>query len=343
MSILKNEEKISLIKRYYKKNEIILELNLINYEKYNLYICINKMGKNDEYRLSWFDLDDIVDKKIEKYISCQYIPSEVIGMIREDFSKFVVSSNYHDEFLTGEDTVILKASIKTEVEDCIDITFKKYLPKSLSHLFDLLVFIFKNMPKKYEIFLFEILAKLTDTTERYEYKKEFEFDLFKDDIDKLFGYPICLRGKKYFEESRIKFLEKIDDRYFAVVEGTEKYLTIVKYNEEEHKMQVYCSCPCEFYCKHMYAVIMAIRNQSFNRFYKIMYRNPDKSMLERIMDFDYLLCLGVVEQNLEIINNYGEFELVPILDVNNRYNWEVLEDSENEKLTKQIKYFLDNQ
>lgn len=263
-------------------------------------------------------------------------------MIKEDFSKYIVSSQYHNEFENEEDTVILKVNIPTKEDKNIDVSFKKYLPKSLSHLADLIIFIFNNMPKKYDGFLFTILAKLTDTTEKYEYKKEFDFDLFEDDIDKLFSYQICQRGKKYYEESRTIFLEKIDNRYFAIVEGTEKYLTIIKYNEEEKKMQVFCSCPCEFYCKHMYAVILAIRNNKFNRFYKIMYKNPDKNLLERIMDFDYFLCLGVVEQNLEIINNYGEFELVPILDVNNRYNWEVLEDSEDEKLMKQIKYFLDN-
>ena len=152
------------------------------------------------------------------------------------------------------------------------------------------------------------------------------------------------RGKKYYEESRIEFLEKIDDRYFAIVNGTEKYLVIIKYTEtdENKKMQVYCSCPCEFYCKHIYSVLLSIRNKEEKRFYKIMYKNPDKSLLERVMEFDYFLCLGVVEQNLEIINNYGEIELVPILDYKGRCNWTVLEDTEDEKLTKEIKYFLDN-
>ena len=342
MGELKNNEKISLIKKYYKKNPSILDLTMINYEGYNFYITLNEIKKNSLYRLSWFDLDKMIDKDVEHYLSCEYISIDVINAIREDFSKFIVDSQYVDEFLTEEGTVILNANISTKVNDTINVTFKKYLPKSLSHLANLLIFIFHNMPKKYENFLFECLAKLTDTTERYEYKKEFDFDLFEGDIDKLFSYQIVQRGKKYYEESRVKFLEKIDDRYFAVVEGTEKYLTIVKYNEEEKKMQVYCSCPCEFYCKHMYAVTCAIRNKEFNRFYKIMYKNPDKSLLERIMDFDYLLCLGVIEQNLEIINNYGEFELVPILDINGRYNCEVLEDSEDEKLMKQIKYFLDN-
>ena len=46
---------------------------------------------------------------------------------------------------------------------------------------------------------------------------------------------------------------------------------------------------------------LSIRNKEEKRFYKIMYKNPDKSLLERVMEFDYLQCLGVVEQNLEII------------------------------------------
>ena len=327
MKEFKDNEKISLIKKYYKKNQLFLELHLINYENHNLYICINEIEKDKSYRLSWFDLDEINDKNIEKYICCQYISSKIINMIRNDFSKYIVSSQYQDEFLTDKDTVVLNANIKTECDKSINVSFKKYLPKQLSHLANLIIFIFRNMPKSYETILFEILAKLTNTTEKYEYKKEFEFDLFNGDIDKLFSYQICERGKKYYEESKVKFLEKIDDRYFAVVEGTQKYLTIIKYDEKESKMQVYCSCPCEFYCKHMYAVILAIRNNKFNPFYKIMYNNPNQSILERIMDFDYLLCVGIIEQNFEIINN-------------NQFNWKVLEDSKDEKLTKQIKILL---
>ena len=60
------------------------------------------------------------------------------------------------------------------------------------------------------------------------------------------------------------------------------------------------------------------------------------------MDFEYLLCTGIVEQYLEIINNYGEFELVPIIDNNGNCNWQVLEDSKNEELTKQIKILINS-
>ena len=342
MEYINYEAKISLIKKYYKKDAIFLELKLINYEGFNLYMILTESKKYNSYRLSWFDLDEIKDKYIEKYICCEYIRSDIIDFIKNDFAKYDVAIDYNDEFLTDKDTVIFNANIKTKKSNAINVSFKKYLPKNLSILADLIIFVFKNMPRKYEGFMYELLAKLTGSTEKYEYKKEFEFDLFNGDINEIFRYPIVQRGQKYYEEDKIEFLEKIDNRYFAIVEGTEKYIVIVKYDEKEKKTQVYCSCPCEFYCKHICAVILAIRDSKFKRFYKIMYKNPNKNLLERIMDFEYFLCLGVVEQNFEIINNYGELELVPILDVNNKYNWEILEDSEDEKLMKQVKYFLDN-
>lgn len=342
MEHINYEAKISLIKKYYKRDIIFLELKLINYEGFNLYMILTESKKYNSYRLSWFDLDEIKDQHIEKYICCEYIHTDIINLIKNDYAKYDVAIDYNDEFLTDKDTVIFNANIKTKKSNAINVSFKKYLPKNLTILADLIIFVFKNMPRKYEGFMYELLAKLTGSTEKYEYKKEFEFDLFNDDINEIFRYPIVQRGKKYYEEDKIEFLEKIDNRYFAIVEGTEKYIVIVKYDEKEKKTQVYCSCPCEFYCKHICAVILAIRDNKFKRFYKIMYKNPNKNLLERVMNFEYFLCLGVVEQNFEIINNYGELELVPILDVNNKYNWEILEDSKDQKLMKQVKYFLDN-
>ena len=87
MRKLTNEEKIASIKKYYRKNPTFLELQLVNYEKYNIYICINKIS-NESYRISWFDLDEIDGKKIEDVVSCQYIASKSIDLMRKDFSKF---------------------------------------------------------------------------------------------------------------------------------------------------------------------------------------------------------------------------------------------------------------
>ncbi|HHT55433.1 MAG TPA: hypothetical protein GX012_02595, partial [Acholeplasma sp.] len=44
----------------------------------------------------------------------------------------------------------------------------------------------------------------------------------------------------------------------------------------------------------------------------------------------------------DIINDYGQMELVPILDIDGKNNWEVLEDSEDEILAKEIKKVVHN-
>ncbi len=329
-------QKMKKIKKYFKKDRMYLELYVFNYEGYYFYITINYIKKLKVYKLSWFDLNVLDENKMEKYVNYVYISNELIDRINVHYCNYIVNSQYQGVLESGKNVVKLNAYIQTKGDDMISVSFYKYLPKSLECLADLFIIIFKNLPKKLENFLFEILAALNDNTGKYEYKKEFSFNLFDDDMDKIFAYQIVERGKQYYEEKNVLFLEKIDDKYFAIVEGTEKYLVIIKYNEKDSIIQVYCSCPCEFYYKHIYAVILAIRNNDFYHFSKVMYKNPNKGLIESIMELDYFLCLGVIEQNLEIVNNYGELELVPILDINSQCNWKVLEDTEDEQLEKQI-------
>ena len=74
------DEKISLIKKYYRKQPIFLDLTFINYEENNIYIVLNYMKKTNSYCLSWFNLDMIEDNNIEKYLSCSYISNNKIKL-----------------------------------------------------------------------------------------------------------------------------------------------------------------------------------------------------------------------------------------------------------------------
>lgn len=100
MKKMSNNDKINLIKKYYRKTCVFLDLLLLNYEGYNLYITLNYFKKDDYYRLSWFNLDNIQDNNIEKNLCCVQIQNDVIDMINSDFSKYIVSSQYEDKFIT---------------------------------------------------------------------------------------------------------------------------------------------------------------------------------------------------------------------------------------------------
>lgn len=327
--------RIKMIKKHYQKNKLILDLQLYYYDGYNIYIRIDYIKKLKIYRLSWFDLDDLSYYSIEQIESYTYLTKDMIDSII-DFLKNKEGDN--EDIKLEEDQVILKI-----YPNNLTYTFNKYIPKNWAFIARIFIMIFNNMPRNYQELLFKLHALLMNDVTRYEYKKEFNFDLFNDDINKIFAFQIIERGKNYYEENKVKFLEKIDEeRFFAVVEGTDNYLVVIKYNDENKKMQVYCSCPCEFYCKHIYAVILAIRNSNFKRFYKIYYKNPNVSLMERVANYDYQLCMGIIEKNFLIVNNDGEIELIPIFDSNGKCNWQVLEDDEDMSLTRLLQDIIRN-
>ena len=330
-------KKINSINQYYKKNKLILELLLNNYDGLNIYIRLDYIKKSKIYRLSWFDLNDLDYYSLKQIISYTYFTEDMVSFIIDTFKNKEI---INEDIKLEDNQVKLKVYINNYL---YTYTFDKYIPKNWAFLSRIFIMIFNNIPRNYQKLLFKLHAELLNDVTRYEYKKEFSFDLFNDDINNIFAYQIIERGQKYYEENKVKFLEKIDDeRYFASVEGTENYLVVIKYNEENKKMQVYCSCPCEFYCKHIYAVILSIRNNKFNRFYKIYYKNPNISLIDRVVNYDYQLCMGIIEKNFLIINNDGEIELVPIFDSNNKCNWQILEDDENMTLTKKLQDIIHN-
>lgn len=327
------EHKINTIKKYLRKQELLLEIYLLNYETYNLYIRLDYIKRLNVYKLSWFDLE-LINNNIEKYMSSEYINTKTVEHIVNILSN--KENTYHEE--QDKNIVVLNAYLN----EVYHYQFTRFIPKELSFLGEIFTIIFNNLPRKLDDFLYELHAELMETKSRYEYQDIFIFDLYNDDLNKLFSKKIVERGEKYYKEGKVKILEKIEDKYYAIVIGTEKYLTVIKYDEKSKEMLVYCTCPCEFYCKHIYAVIRAIRDKKEHKFYKILYINKKENLLENMVKSKYILCFGIEEDYLEIINKYGEIELVPILDEEDNLNFKVLEEDENKTLTKEIKKIIEN-
>ena len=81
------QNKIELINKYFKKDNNIIELSLINYEGYNIYIRLDELKSTKTFKLSWFDLDLILDKNIDidaRLNILTKLPSDIKGY----FDKF---------------------------------------------------------------------------------------------------------------------------------------------------------------------------------------------------------------------------------------------------------------
>ena len=325
------DKNINNIKKHLKKSKLLLEIYLLNYETYNIYIRIDYLKKLDVYKISWFDLE-IINNNIEKYIGSEYISKKEIKEIITILEN--KDNNFHEE--QDKNKVVFNAYIN----EGYHYQFTRFIHKNLSFLSEIFVIIFNNLPKKLDSFLYELHAELMNTRSRYEYNDSIIFDLYNDDLNRVFYKKIIERAEQYYNDGQVKFLEKIEDKYYAIVSGTEKYLTVIKYNEDTKEMLVYCTCPCKFYCKHLYAIIKAIRNNKEHKFYKVLYINKKENLLENIINTKYLLCSGLEEDCLEIINKYGEIELVPLLDEDNNINFKILEEDKERTLSKEIQKII---
>lgn len=65
--------------------------------------------------------------------------------------------------------------------------------------------IFSNFSRKLEDFLYELYAEIMETKSRYEYQDEFIFDLYEDNLSKIFNKHVIERRKKYYEENKVQF------------------------------------------------------------------------------------------------------------------------------------------
>lgn len=66
--------------------------------------------------------------------------------------------------------------------------------------------------------------------------------------EKSFDKQIKERGMAYYKEGKIKKVLKFNEQIYAKING---YITCL-----DNKNMSSCTCPCDFYCKHLYALFL---------------------------------------------------------------------------------------
>lgn len=331
--------KLECIEKYYSNDTLFFAAYFNNYNNFHIYIRIDYIEKLKSYKLRWFDLDFVKTSKLSVYESSEYIEEDVILEIEKLCSTLTIDQKKN--YWGKENNVGIYIDSKCNNSQEVKIKFYKYIPEGHNELYEIMSLVFDNLPSKLNPFFREISYIYSGEADNFAYENNFRFDLFKGDLDKLFEIPVVIRGTRYYDERRVLFLEKVDDRYFAVVNGNELYVVIIKYDEVSKDMQVYCSCPYEGFCKHVYAVIMAIREKDFKKFYKIMPKRNYSDMFDKLMNINYVFSIGMVEDVFGILTDDGNIKWLPILDEDNNSKWVIVEDDNDNKLTKTMTSFLD--
>ena len=187
------------------------------------------------------------------------------------------------------------------------------------------------MPKKLESFLYELHASLRGEVSKYKMGNKINFNINKDNLENIFTKDIIDIGNVIILNNQVKYLEYIYGRYYALVEDNKKEVVII--DDDNNIIQMKCSCNKSI-CPHMYAVIKSIRNNQYHKFCKVSLKKNNESLINKILDLNYFLCVGYNENNLEIINNVGEIMETSIVGFNKEVSWEVVDDDEKNTLTK---------
>lgn len=106
----------------------------------------------------------------------------------------------------------------------------------------------------------EEMIKLHKDEDENFYDEEDLLDNLEDDFD----YQIIERGRSYYNSGKVSQVYKTGNRYSAKVYGTgDKVYDVTITVDDDYTADYECSCPCDYPCKHEYAVLMAISNKEY--------------------------------------------------------------------------------
>ena len=328
-------QKKKLVDKYLNKKKYLCLVDILfyNVDNISVYLRLDYINKNATYRVHWVNLSSMEDKNVEYWLNTNLIYPSMVDKIKNIIAGNGIVDEYKDK-----DKIDSKIIINSYLKDyeCNKKTFEfnRYIPKQWSFLADLFSVIFEGMPR-YMYPLFQIsIEKLIEP----DTNCVFTFDIKKDNIDSLFNEDTIKLGKKYYKEDRVIFLEKKDEFYYGVVAGKQNYLVTIINKEDTKEVQMSCNCSHNTFCKHIYALLMSIKNNEEHKFYKIAYIDDDKNILDNLKTFNYLLCVGIVDDYFVVVDNFN-FDFIPILS-NNKLLFKIVEDDEKKTLEKKLNKYL---
>lgn len=120
-----------------------------------------------------------------------------------------------------------------------------------------------------------------DAEDEEKYYCEEEELVFEADDD--FSFQIKERGNDYYKSGNIIYLYKDNHKYYAKVRGSGNNIYDVSIEIKEDCIEYNCTCPCDYPCKHEYAVIRAINNGEYSSVKLKPFINEKKDSLQNII------------------------------------------------------------
>lgn len=283
------DNSILVIQKYLKKKKerILLDLYIRDYNKSNFYIALVFNKRIEKFKVLFVPLDVCENKYIDDYVCYQFIDISSVNYILNtinDNDKLIRNDIFRNKINKYINSYYIEINTHINKRDYKFVT-TRYIPSEWLFMFDVIVTLFERIPSFMNELCREILAVFSNSNEAIDYKYSIDFDLVNDDFSTLL-----------FDTSEVHevlFLEFIGGKYFAIVNNV---LVVVEYNPRKI-LNLYCSSDDDSY---IYSVLVAIRNKSYKKFYKLMVVD-DKHDFE-VGVAEYYLCYGLEKDKFLIIS-----------------------------------------
>lgn len=283
------DNSILVIQKYLKKKKerVLLDLYIRDYNKSNFYIALVFNKRIEKFKVLFVPLDVCENKYIDDYVCYQFIDISSVNYILNtinDNDELIRNDIFRNKINKYINSYYIEINTHINKRDYKFVT-TRYIPSEWLFMFDVIVTLFERIPSFMNELCREILAVFSNSNEAIDYKYSIDFDLVNDDFSTLL-----------FDTSEVHevlFLEFIGGKYFAIVNNV---LVVVEYNPRKI-LNLYCSSDDDSY---IYSVLVAIRNKSYKKFYKLMVVD-DKHDFE-VGVAEYYLCYGLEKDKFLIIS-----------------------------------------
>lgn len=283
------DNSVLVIQKYLKKKKerVLLDLYIRDYNKSNFYIALVFNKRIEKFKVLFVPLDVCENKYIDDYVCYQFIDISSVNYILNtinDNDKLIRNDIFRNKINKYINSYYIEINTHINKRDYKFVT-TRYIPSEWLFMFDVIVTLFERIPSFMNELCREILAVFSNSNEAIDYKYSIDFDLVNDDFSTLL-----------FDTSEVHevlFLEFIGGKYFAIVNNV---LVVVEYNPRKI-LNLYCSSDDDSY---IYSVLVAIRNKSYKKFYKLMVVD-DKHDFE-VGVAEYYLCYGLEKDKFLIVS-----------------------------------------
>lgn len=283
-----DELKNKIIKLLYKKKEkVVLDLYLRDYDCSNYYFAIVYNSKIEKFKVLMVPLDAIHNSKyLEEYFCYQFIfVKNVEHIMKEihDNEELIENCTQNQSTL---DSYYIEINTHIASKDYC-FKFTQYIPTTFPFFFDIIVLLFEHLPNIVSELCNKVLYSFQNPNDAITYNGSYRFDLYKDSFLDLFSEDIVNSCK--YSLNDVSFLERVGNRYYAVINNE---WVCIHYIDSLNKMNIY-SGQYSVLGEEIFIVLKAIIEEKFHSFYHLSILDED----------EVYLCYGFSNGNFLVVSS----------------------------------------